>query len=291
MCPGRRSALACVQPFPAERMRSKCYFHFVTANRPGIWALVTGICAENGINIESVHQKWEDKTKPSDLFMLVDEAEEAQVRAAFAKIVSSDGIYPESRYFRVLAMPAGRGAMIDLHTHTFLSDGELGPAELVRRAEHAGYRAIGITDHADASNLDNLLSALVQFARETQPFVKIRIIPGVELTHVPPGPDQRAWSAARGSSGRAWWSCTGKRSANRWRSAPTGPGSRRAWTSLPTPGLYPRKKCAWPRPTACTWRCPRGFSHGMGNGRVVALRARPAPRWSSIQTRMPRPTY
>jgi homoserine dehydrogenase len=102
-------ALACAQPFPAERMRSKCYFHFVTANRPGIWALVTRICAENGINIESVHQKWEDKTKPSDLFMLVDEAEEAQVRAALAKIVSSDGIYPESRYFRVLAMPVGGG--------------------------------------------------------------------------------------------------------------------------------------------------------------------------------------
>jgi homoserine dehydrogenase len=102
-------ALACAQPFPAERMRSKCYFHFVTANRPGIWALVTRICAENGINIESVHQKWEDKTRPSDLFMLVDEAEEAQVRAALAKIVSSDGIYPESRYFRVLAMPVGGG--------------------------------------------------------------------------------------------------------------------------------------------------------------------------------------
>ena len=102
-------ALACVQQFPAERMRSKCYFHFVTANRPGIWALVTRICAENGINIESVHQKWEDRTKPSDLFMLVDEAEEFQVRAALAKIVSSDGIYPESRYFRVLAMPGGGG--------------------------------------------------------------------------------------------------------------------------------------------------------------------------------------
>src|SRR4030042_513820 len=44
--------------------------------------------------------------------------------------------------------------MIDLHTHTFLSDGVLAPAELVRRAEHAGYRVIGIADHADSSNLD-----------------------------------------------------------------------------------------------------------------------------------------
>jgi homoserine dehydrogenase len=101
------AALACAQPYPSDRMRTKCYFHFVTANRPGIWALVTRICAENAINIESVHQKWEDKTKPSDLYMLVDEAEEAQVRAALEKIISSDGIFPESRYFRVLAMPGG----------------------------------------------------------------------------------------------------------------------------------------------------------------------------------------
>jgi len=103
----RAPALPCAEPYPVERMRSRCYFHFVTANRPGIWALVTGICAEYGINIESVHQKWEDKSMPSDLYMLVDEADEAQVRKSFAKIVSSDGIFPESQYFRVLAEPGG----------------------------------------------------------------------------------------------------------------------------------------------------------------------------------------
>jgi homoserine dehydrogenase len=96
-------ALASARPYPSDKMVSRYYFHFVTANRPGIWALVTGVCADNGINIESVHQKWEDKTKPSDLFVLVDEAEESQVRTAFGKITSSDGIFPESRYFRVLA--------------------------------------------------------------------------------------------------------------------------------------------------------------------------------------------
>jgi homoserine dehydrogenase len=96
-------ALTSARPYPPEKMVGRYYFHFVTANRPGIWALVTGVCADNGINIESVHQKWEDKTKPSDLFVLVDEAEESQVRAAFATITSSDGIFPESSYFRVLA--------------------------------------------------------------------------------------------------------------------------------------------------------------------------------------------
>jgi homoserine dehydrogenase len=101
----RAEVTACASLSPVESMRSRCYFHFVTANRPGIWALVTGICAEDGINIESVHQKWEDKSLPSDLYVLVDEAEEAQVRRAFGRIVSSDGIFPQSRYYRVLAGP------------------------------------------------------------------------------------------------------------------------------------------------------------------------------------------
>jgi homoserine dehydrogenase len=96
-----------IRPFPVERMQSRYYFHFVTANRPGIWALVTGVCAETGINIESVHQKWEDKSKPSDLYVLVDEAEEAQVRRAFARITGSDGISPDSHYIRILASPSG----------------------------------------------------------------------------------------------------------------------------------------------------------------------------------------
>ncbi len=97
------------EPYPVGRMMSRYYFRFVTANRPGIWALVTGICADTGINIESVHQKWEDRSKPSDLFMLVDEAEEDQVRRAFARITASDGIYPASRYYRILPGP-GNGA-------------------------------------------------------------------------------------------------------------------------------------------------------------------------------------
>ena len=103
------AAFELAEPFPAERLRGRYYFHFVTANRPGIWALVTTVCAETGINIESVHQKWEDKSKPSDLYVLVDEAEEAQVRRAFARITGSDGIFPGSHFFRILesAGPAG----------------------------------------------------------------------------------------------------------------------------------------------------------------------------------------
>lgn len=76
--------------------------------------------------------------------------------------------------------------MIDLHTHTFFSDGGLGPAELVRRAAVAGYRALAITDHADQSNTKWLLSQLVGVVDEIGAANGMQVLAGVELTHVPP---------------------------------------------------------------------------------------------------------
>lgn len=75
--------------------------------------------------------------------------------------------------------------MIDLHTHTVLSDGELIPAELARRARVAGYRAIAITDHADASTLQHVLQSLRLMVREYSVYMDMAILAGVELTHVP----------------------------------------------------------------------------------------------------------
>ncbi len=75
--------------------------------------------------------------------------------------------------------------MIDLHTHTTFSDGVLIPAELARRAKVAGYRAVAVTDHVDASNMEFVVSSLAAMAREYSVFMDIAIIPGVELTHVP----------------------------------------------------------------------------------------------------------
>jgi len=76
--------------------------------------------------------------------------------------------------------------MIDLHTHSFFSDGELIPSELVRRLEFLGYSAVAITDHADSSNLDFLVPKIVQVATDLNNSQSVRVIPGVELTHVPP---------------------------------------------------------------------------------------------------------
>ena len=76
--------------------------------------------------------------------------------------------------------------MIDLHTHSLFSDGVLVPSELVRRAQVLGIRAIGVTDHADASNLDFIIPRLVAVSEKLNPVNEIQMIPGIELTHVPP---------------------------------------------------------------------------------------------------------
>ena len=76
--------------------------------------------------------------------------------------------------------------MIDLHTHTFFSDGELVPSELVRRAQAMGYKALAITDHVDSSNIDLVVPRIVSAIRKIRSYVSVEIIPGAEITHVPP---------------------------------------------------------------------------------------------------------
>jgi histidinol phosphatase-like PHP family hydrolase len=76
--------------------------------------------------------------------------------------------------------------MIDLHTHTLFSDGELLPSELVRRGHVKGYEAIGITDHCDRSNIDFVAPRIAKAAKAINRYWKgIKVIPGVELTHIP----------------------------------------------------------------------------------------------------------
>lgn len=77
--------------------------------------------------------------------------------------------------------------MIDLHTHTVFSDGVLIPAEHVRRAKVAGYHAVAITDHADVSNMEHILTNLLRFSKTCGHFFGIEVLVGVELTHNPPG--------------------------------------------------------------------------------------------------------
>jgi putative hydrolase len=76
--------------------------------------------------------------------------------------------------------------MIDLHTHTLFSDGELIPSELARRAKDIGYRAIAFTDHADFSNVEFILENVAKAVDGLEQYFGLYVFYGVEITHVPP---------------------------------------------------------------------------------------------------------
>lgn len=75
--------------------------------------------------------------------------------------------------------------MYDLHTHTILSDGEMLPIELIRRMAVLGYTTVAITDHVDPSNATSVIGSLVQVRKSAKLF-GIRLLCGIEITHVPP---------------------------------------------------------------------------------------------------------
>ena len=66
---------------------------------------------------------------------------------------------------------------IDLHTHTYYSDGVLSPAELVKKAKETGLSAIAISDH---DNIDGLVEGLA-----TGEKIGMEVIPAVEITSYP----------------------------------------------------------------------------------------------------------
>ncbi len=77
--------------------------------------------------------------------------------------------------------------MIDLHTHSTLSDGVLLPSELARRAEANGYKFLAITDHADIGTIPLILNHLIPACEEFNKYSQtLQVFPGVELTHIKP---------------------------------------------------------------------------------------------------------
>lgn len=64
--------------------------------------------------------------------------------------------------------------MIDLHTHTTVSDGTLSPAALVRYAKEKNLSAIAVTDHDIVDGVDEA----VRVGRDAG----VRVIPGVEIS-------------------------------------------------------------------------------------------------------------
>ncbi|MDD1728989.1 MAG: histidinol phosphate phosphatase domain-containing protein, partial [Methanospirillum sp.] len=86
--------------------------------------------------------------------------------------------------------------MYDLHTHTILSDGELLPCELIRRMAVLGYDTVGITDHADMSNISSTIAAIERIRCSAEEY-GVTLLAGVEITHVPPAEISRLAKLAK----------------------------------------------------------------------------------------------
>jgi len=84
----------------------------------------------------------------------------------------------------------------DLHTHTTVSDGELLPMELLRRAHVMGHKAVAITDHVSFSNVKEAVSSVARDCEAAGEW-GIAAIPGAEVTHVPPGKMDKVIALAR----------------------------------------------------------------------------------------------
>jgi len=74
----------------------------------------------------------------------------------------------------------------DFHTHSIFSDGILLPAALIREAEVRGHAALAITDHVDASNIEEVIKALTRFDKEMKGKLPVKFFPGVEVSYIEP---------------------------------------------------------------------------------------------------------
>ena len=160
--------------------------------------------------------------------------------------------------------------MIDLHTHTFLSDGVLIPSELVRRARVKGYRAIAITDHVDASNVETLVPQLVQVCQRLNEHQKGVVVPGVEITHVPPS-DLEAVVASARAAGAQMVVVHGETTVE-----PVAPGTNRAALQLEIdvlahPGLITREEAALAAKRGICLELSARRGHSLSNGHVVRM--------------------
>ncbi len=160
--------------------------------------------------------------------------------------------------------------MIDLHTHTLNSDGELLPSELWRRAQVKGYRYLGITDHVDASNFEvvfaRLRTAALSLNRGEYPV----LIPGLEFTHLPPALIAPLTAQAR-ALGVPLIVVHGETLAE-----PVAPGTNRAAIEadidiLAHPGLITLEEAALARERNIFLELSARKGHSLANGHVARV--------------------
>ena len=162
--------------------------------------------------------------------------------------------------------------MIDLHMHTLLSDGVLLPAELIQRAASAGYTALALTDHVDMSNIDFVIPRIVSALKEIAPFSRMIIIPGAEITHVPPKLIPEMVRRARGLGAKIIV-VHGETLAE-----PVAPGTNRAGIEagadiISHPGLISREDALRATELGVALEITSRKGHSISNGHVAKIAA------------------
>jgi putative hydrolase len=160
--------------------------------------------------------------------------------------------------------------MIDLHTHTLNSDGELIPTELWRRAQVKGYRFLGVTDHVDASNFEEVFRRVKTAAESVNRGAPPYLIPGLEFTHLPPEMIGPLVKRAR-ELGVPLVVVHGETLAE-----PVAPGTNRAALMaeidiLSHPGLITREEVALAKERGIFLELSARKGHSLANGHVAQL--------------------
>lgn len=76
--------------------------------------------------------------------------------------------------------PASGGRWVDLHAHTYFSDGLLSPEALVERALQRGLAAIAVTDHDSVEGVPRARAAAGN---------QLEVVPGIEISSAEDGQD------------------------------------------------------------------------------------------------------
>lgn len=160
--------------------------------------------------------------------------------------------------------------MIDLHTHTLLSDGALIPAEQIRRAEVRGYRVLGMADHVDLATMGTIIPQLVAAAKREAGARQMRVLAGAELTHVRPGHIAEGVRQAR-ALGARFVIVHGESIAE-----PVEPGTNRAAIEagadiLAHPGLITEADAALAAKRNVMLEVSAKAGHALCNGHVVRM--------------------
>jgi histidinol phosphatase-like PHP family hydrolase len=160
--------------------------------------------------------------------------------------------------------------VVDLHTHTIHSDGQLAPAELARRALVKGYSHLGLSDHVDQSNLETCLEAAIKAAESLSGVIGLTLLAAVELTHVPPSQIPMMISRAR-KLGADYVVVHGESPVE-----PVAPGTNLAAIEggtdiLAHPGLITPEEVALAVERGVYLELSGRKGHGFGNGLVASL--------------------